>query len=202
MKRVSPAGVAAAARVSASRQSVTTSRRSFGSSAYLRRTRRSSARSPLTTMCWAAPLSCSKSTSQIQETSCPSAIRSLRAIKNERAFPNWIAVRRTSLNPVGFLASNRTAGRSPGLQPLGRVLRGAGNNGEDGYEGVVRGNVFGTYLHGSLLPKNPHFSDLLIERALQRKGIQRLAGLASTEELAAHQSVSERVLGRPASTRS
>ena len=113
MKRVSPAGVAAAARVSASRQSVTTSRRSFGSSAYLRRTRRSSARSPLTTMCWAAPLSCSKSTSQIQETSCPSAIRSLRAIKNERAFPNWIAVRRTSLNPVGFLASNRTAGRSP-----------------------------------------------------------------------------------------
>ena len=43
---------------------------------------------------------------------------------------------------------------------------------------------------------------LLIERALQRKGIQRLAGLASTEELAAHQSVSERVLGRPASTRS
>ena len=82
------------------------------------------------------------------------------------------------------------------------MLRGAGNNGEDGYEGVVRGNVFGTYLHGSLLPKNPHFADLLIERALQREGVQRLARLASTEELAAHQSVSERVLGRPASTRS
>jgi len=62
--------------------------------------------------------------------------------------------------------------------------------------------VFGTYLHGSLLPKNPHFADLLLERALARKGIQRLAGLAATEELEAHQSVSDRVLGRPASTRS
>jgi len=103
---------------------------------------------------------------------------------------------------VGFENHSGKTYLGTGLQPLGRVLRGAGNNGEDGYEGVVRGNVFGTYLHGSLLPKNPHFADLLIERALQRKGIQRLAGLASTEELAAHQSVSERVLGRPASTRS
>jgi CobQ-like glutamine amidotransferase family enzyme len=103
---------------------------------------------------------------------------------------------------VGFENHSGKTYLGSGLQPLGRVLRGAGNNGEDGYEGVVRGNVFGTYLHGSLLPKNPHFADLLIERALQRKGIQRLARLASTEELAAHQSVSERVLGRPASTRS
>ena len=62
-------------------------------------------------MCPATSLSCSKSTSQIQDTSRPSAIRSLSAIKNERAFPNWIAVRRTSLNPVGFLASKSTAGR-------------------------------------------------------------------------------------------
>jgi len=103
---------------------------------------------------------------------------------------------------VGFENHSGKTYLGTGLQPLGRVLRGAGNNGEDGYEGVVHGNVFGTYLHGSLLPKNPHFADLLIERALQRKGIQRLAGLSSTEELAAHQSVSERVLGRPASTRS
>src|SRR5438874_4630664 len=92
---------------------------------------------------------------------------------------------------VGFENHSGKTYLGPGLRPLGQVLRGAGNNGEDGFEGVVDGNVFGTYLHGSLLPKNPHFADLLIERALQRKGIQRLAGLASTEELAAHQSVSE-----------
>ena len=103
---------------------------------------------------------------------------------------------------VGFENHSGKTYLGTGLQPLGRVLRGAGNNGEDGNEGVVRGNVFGTYLHGSLLPKNPHFADLLIQRALQRKGIQGLAGLASTEELAAHQSVSERVLDRSASTRS
>jgi len=103
---------------------------------------------------------------------------------------------------VGFENHSGKTYLGRGLQPLGRVLRGAGNNGEDGYEGVVYGNVFGTYLHGSLLPKNPHFADLLIERALRRPGIERLAGLPAVEELTAHQSVSDRVLGRPASTRS
>jgi CobQ-like glutamine amidotransferase family enzyme len=46
-----------------------------------------------------------------------------------------------------------------GEQPLGRVLRGHGNNGKDGYEGVRRGNVIGTYLHGPLLPKNVWLAD-------------------------------------------
>src|SRR6202035_4013480 len=73
-------------------------------------------------------------------------------------------------------------------QPLGRVLRGAGNNGEDGFEGVVSGNVFGTYLHGSLLPKNPHLADLLITRALRRRS-QALPELDDSVEMAAHQAV-------------
>jgi CobQ-like glutamine amidotransferase family enzyme len=50
--------------------------------------------------------------------------------------------------------------------PLGRVLKGYGNNGEDGYEGVRAGNVIGTYLHGPLLPKNAWFADWLIQTAL------------------------------------
>src|SRR5947209_1425989 len=103
---------------------------------------------------------------------------------------------------VGFENHSGKTYLGPGLQPLGRVLRGAGNNGEDGFEGVVEGNVFDTYLHGSLLPKNPHFADLLIQRALARQGVGALAPLPATEELAAHQSVSERVLRRPARTRS
>lgn len=109
------------------------------------------------------------------------------------------------LNPPTLVGFENHSGRTylgSGLHPLGRVLRGAGNNGEDGFEGVVDGNVFGTYLHGSLLPKNPHFADLLIERALHRQGAGQLAPLPAVEELAAHQSVSERVLGRRASARS
>lgn len=50
--------------------------------------------------------------------------------------------------------------------PLGRVVEGFGNNGKDGYEGARRNNVFGTYLHGPLLPKNVWFADHLIELAL------------------------------------
>ncbi len=50
--------------------------------------------------------------------------------------------------------------------PLGRVLRGHGNNGADGFEGVRVGNVIGTYLHGPLLPKNAWFADWLIATAL------------------------------------
>jgi lipid II isoglutaminyl synthase (glutamine-hydrolysing) len=56
----------------------------------------------------------------------------------------------------------------PGAAALGRVLKGFGNNGEDGYEGVRQGNVIGTYLHGPLLPKNAWFADWLIEAALHR----------------------------------
>jgi CobQ-like glutamine amidotransferase family enzyme len=51
-------------------------------------------------------------------------------------------------------------------QPLGRVLSGHGNNGSDGFEGVRRANVIGTYLHGPLLPKNIWLADRLIELAL------------------------------------
>jgi CobQ-like glutamine amidotransferase family enzyme len=53
-----------------------------------------------------------------------------------------------------------------GERPLGRVLRGHGNNGRDGFEGVHRDNVIGTYLHGPLLPKNVWLADRLIELAL------------------------------------
>ena len=54
----------------------------------------------------------------------------------------------------------------PGATPLGRVLKGHGNNGVDGYEGARAANVIGTYLHGPLLPKNAWFADWLIATAL------------------------------------
>jgi CobQ-like glutamine amidotransferase family enzyme len=71
----------------------------------------------------------------------------------------------------------------PDAQPLGRVLRGNGNNGSDGFEGVRRGNVIGTYLHGPLLPKNARFADWLIATAL---GLDRLDPLPDALEDEAH----------------
>jgi len=97
---------------------------------------------------------------------------------------------------VGFENHSGKTYLGPGLQPLGRVIRGAGNNGEDGFEGVAAGNVFGTYLHGSLLPKNPHLADLLLSRALGRRGLSRLEPLDDSVEMSAHRSVRERVKNR------
>ena len=57
------------------------------------------------------------------------------------------------------------------VQPLGKVVRGAGNNNTDGTEGVRLHNTIATYLHGSLLPKNPTIADFLIAKALERRGI-------------------------------
>jgi CobQ-like glutamine amidotransferase family enzyme len=70
-----------------------------------------------------------------------------------------------------------------GEQPLGRVLAGHGNTGESGFEGVRRGSVVGTYLHGPLLPKNAWFADWLIATAL---GGLQLAPLDDALEDAAH----------------
>ncbi len=56
-----------------------------------------------------------------------------------------------------------------GATPLGRVLSGHGNNGEDQTEGVIFKSVIGTYLSGPLLPKNPEVCDLLIAKAIEKK---------------------------------
>lgn len=76
-----------------------------------------------------------------------------------------------------------------GATPLGTVVRGHGNNGRDGYEGVRRGNLFGTYLHGPLLPKNAWLADRLIALALGRGGAApELEPLDDALEHAAHRS--------------
>ncbi len=74
--------------------------------------------------------------------------------------------------------------------PLGRVIRGFGNNGDDGLEGVRRGNLIGTYLHGPLLPKNAWLADHLIALALERRygSRPRLEPLDDRLELAAAES--------------
>jgi CobQ-like glutamine amidotransferase family enzyme len=81
-----------------------------------------------------------------------------------------------------------------GEQPLGRVLAGHGNNGRDGFEGVRKGGVIGTYLHGPLLPKNVWLADRLIELAL---GLE-LEPLPGDEVEAAAHASARRAAGVPA----
>jgi lipid II isoglutaminyl synthase (glutamine-hydrolysing) len=57
-----------------------------------------------------------------------------------------------------------------GAEPLGRVVSGFGNDGESGYEGCRTGTVYGTYLHGPLLPRNPWFADRILADALVHAG--------------------------------
>jgi lipid II isoglutaminyl synthase (glutamine-hydrolysing) len=94
---------------------------------------------------------------------------------------------------VGF---ENHAGRThlgAGVEPLGRVLHGNGNNGSDGGEGVRAGRVIGTYIHGPLLPKNPWFADWLVGASLERRhGTVALEALDDALELEAHR-VAERI---------
>jgi CobQ-like glutamine amidotransferase family enzyme len=70
---------------------------------------------------------------------------------------------------VGFENHGGRTYLDAGATPLARVRAGFGNNGKDGTEGVIVNNAFGTYLHGSLLPKNPALADKLILLAMHRK---------------------------------
>ncbi len=85
---------------------------------------------------------------------------------------------------VGFENHGGRTFLGPDAQPLARVSSGFGNNGKDGTEGVRYRNAFGTYIHGSLLPKNPAFADMLLALAL---GVDELAPLDDEIENAAHQ---------------
>jgi CobQ-like glutamine amidotransferase family enzyme len=67
---------------------------------------------------------------------------------------------------VGFENHSGLTKLGPNSEPLGYVAIGGGNMGDGGYEGAIYNNAYGTYLHGSLLPKNPHFTDHLIAVSL------------------------------------
>ena len=90
-------------------------------------------------------------------------------------------------NIVGFENHSGKTYLGSGVRPLGRVLEGSGNNGEDGTEGARYKNVFASYSHGCLLPKNPKLADLILQTALERKyGALTLPPLPDTLETAAH----------------
>jgi hypothetical protein len=89
---------------------------------------------------------------------------------------------------VGFENHSGRTYLGEGVTPLGKVVNGHGNNGENGMEGAVVGNLYGTYMHGSLLPKNPSLADELIVKALGRRyGTVSLESLPDVFESKAHE---------------
>ncbi len=97
---------------------------------------------------------------------------------------------------VGFENHSGRTYHGVRVRPLGRVLVGHGDNGEDGVGGTVYCNTIGCYLHGSLLPKNPQLADHMLRLALARRygDAVALTQLDDTLELQAQQSMVRRLL--------
>lgn len=116
-----------------------------------------------------------------------------------RLIGNVVVESRIARQPiVGYENHGGRTHLGVGVEPLGRVLYGSGNDGVSGEEGCLYHNVVGTYVHGPLLPKNPGVADWLIARALERRyGAGELEPLDDAEELAANEMMRVRLLDAP-----
>ena len=102
-----------------------------------------------------------------------------------------------SMPVVGFENHSGKTYLSDKVRPMGKVLAGYGNNGKDGTEGARYKNVFATYSHGSLLPKNPKLADYIMLTALKRKYPSlELEPLDDTFENNAHEYMQKRLAGK------
>ncbi|CAN5254122.1 glutamine amidotransferase [soil metagenome] len=116
----------------------------------------------------------------------------VRTVAGEKRFVGNLVVEADGGQLVGFENHSGKTYLGPGARPLGRVVVGHGNNGEDKTEGAVQCRVVGCYLHGSLLPKNPWLADRLIAWGLERRhGLAALAPLDDHAEHAAHAQATE-----------
>lgn len=99
---------------------------------------------------------------------------------------------------VGFENHSGRTFHGAGVKPLGKVLAGYGDNGQDGWGGAIYRNTFGCYLHGALLPKNPQLTDHLIGLALRRRygAKTELTPLPAERELAAQRVMVQRLIGQ------
>ncbi|AEV68785.1 type 1 glutamine amidotransferase [Acetivibrio clariflavus] len=98
---------------------------------------------------------------------------------------------------VGFENHSGRTYLGPSVRPLGKIVKGYGNNGEDGFEGAIYKNVYCSYSHGSLLPKNPHLTDYLITLALKQKykDFDSLEKLNDEFEELARKTMIQRIVG-------
>lgn len=93
-------------------------------------------------------------------------------IAGDKRFIGNVTVETDVVNPnslVGFENHSGLTYLQGDTKPLGKMIVGNGNNGVDRTEGARYKNVFGTYMHGSFLPKNVHFADYMLELALGEK---------------------------------
>jgi CobQ-like glutamine amidotransferase family enzyme len=97
---------------------------------------------------------------------------------------------------VGFENHGGRTYLGKNAKPFAKVIKGFGNNGEDGTEGVVYKNAIGCYFHGPLLPKNPSFADFIIQRVLEVKYNETIAldPIEDTLENQAHETIISRLL--------
>lgn len=110
--------------------------------------------------------------------------------KEERMIGNYAFRTKEGIEIVGFENHSGRTYLGKSVEPLGTMIKGYGNNGEDKTEGVRYKNTFGTYSHGPVLPKNPEFADLLISKALENKyGKADLVPLDDTLESKARKQV-------------
>lgn len=96
---------------------------------------------------------------------------------------------------IGFENHGGRSYLGSGAKPLAKVIKGHGNNDSDGEEGVVYKNAIGCYYHGPLLPKNPHFADFLIKKALaiKYKEVVELPELDDTMEYEAQRAIAKKL---------
>ena len=88
---------------------------------------------------------------------------------NERLIGNIVTNNEDFGNIIGYENHSGQTFLGKNVQPFATVFKGAGNNSKDGHEGARYKNVIGTYLHGSVLPKNPKIADFLIQTAVTKK---------------------------------
>lgn len=117
-----------------------------------------------------------------------------------RATGDVVAQTKLGITPSSLVGFENHGGRTflgSGAAPLAEVKWGQGNNGQDRTEGAMRNHTIGTYLHGSLLPKNPHLADLLLSWALDPTGVDKepLQPIAMKLELKAHDVIVNRHQG-------
>lgn len=105
-----------------------------------------------------------------------------------RLIGNMVAKLPDGKTIVGFENHGGRTYLGPGVKPFAKVVKGFGNNSEDGTEGAIYRNCVATYLHGPFLPKNPHVADWLIKTALEVKYGEKveLQQLDDTLEWQAH----------------
>lgn len=115
--------------------------------------------------------------------------------KKERKIGNYEFKTEEAGNIVGFENHSGCTYLGEGIKPLGVIIHGNGNNGKDKTEGVHYKNAFGTYSHGPLLPKNPLFTNHVINMALKEKygNDAPVVDFSNSYEISAHEYMEERL---------